>query len=101
MRFTEALEVVFVSNFTFAHKGAYGGQLTSRLYKVARESKNVRRAFVEFVQPCLVLDMRDHAVPEKFYTLVFDKYSYLRSKDIARSVSRAHAAGEGAISGGT
>jgi hypothetical protein len=93
MLFMEAIEAVYVLNSTSAYLDAYGTHLLDYVRNQVKISETVRRVFTESVKPCLPLEYQVQNVPEAFFDLVFAKYSLMRAKDIARSLSRAHAAG--------
>ena len=101
MLFIEAIETVYVLNSTSAYLDAYGMHLLDYVRKQVKTSETVRRVFTESVMPCLPLEYQELGVPEAFFELVFAKYSLMRAKDIARSLSLAHAAGAGRNGGGT
>lgn len=101
MLFMEAIEAVYVLNSTSDYLDAYGTKLLVAVRDQVKTSVTVRRVFTESVKPCLPLEYQEQPVPEAFFELVFEKYSFMRVKDIARSLSRAHATGAGLKDGGS
>ena len=101
MLFMEAIEAVYVLNSTSAYLDAYGMHLLDYVRHQVKISETVRRVFTESVKPCLPLEYQVQNVPEAFFEVVFDKYSLMRAKDIARSLSQTHAAGAGRNGGGS